>query len=394
MQKSFTAPGAALASAVHYTSRWLAAKPTIPAHGGLLFDVADGALSVSGFNESATARASLPVDGDAAGQFVVAGRLIDQLVATFPDKPVTFEQDGTTITVTAGKFRATLPAMSENDYPTLPGEATFAGTVDASDLAAAAHRVGIAASRDLTTRIALAGIHVSFDEGIEISDTAPVVSTITLTATDSYRAARQSITFESYGIDAPMGEHALVMAATLMDAAEAFGAGVDRVRIGYDKGVFSLTTPARSLVTRTLGEEFPAAGLKPVFDQATTAAATVSAKDLALPLKRADLLNANVADTVRMDFRTGAIIVNAQGELNGGDEEISVEYDGPNCSVMVRSSLLQAALASAPNGTVVFAFVPDSFKPVVLTSPADPAWRHILVPMRGTGHAQQPKGKK
>ena len=385
MQNSFTVSGAALTGAVKYTARWLATKPVIPAHGGLLFEVDGDRLNVFGFNENVTARATVEIDAsdEPKGGFVVAGRLIDSLVATFPDKPIRFEQDGPIVTVTAGRFRATLPAMSEKDYPALPGQATLAGHVDGATLADATRRVGAAASRDLSSKVALCGIHVSFD------DTAGGTPTLTMMATDTYRAARQSIEWqpEDDEVGPPIGEAFLVLGMTLVDAAEAF-AGPDAVAIGYESGVVSLTTPWRSLVVRTLNEkEFPAQGLGPIFATATQARANLRIKDLAMPLKRADLLRARDVDMVQLGFseNTITLIANSGESGGGGDEEIDAEYDGPETTISLKSSVLHAALASAPGETVTLAFLPGTTKPMIVTSPADPSWRHIMVPLRKLG---------
>jgi DNA polymerase-3 subunit beta len=388
MKNSFTVAAGQLTGAVKYTARWLATKPVIPTHGGLLFEVDGDRLNIFGFNENVTARATVEIDAsdEPKGGFVVAGRLIDALVATFPDKPIRFEQDGATVAVTAGRFRATLPAMSEKDYPALPGQATLAGMVDGATLADATRRVGAAASRDLSSKVALCGIHVAFDDDPATGPNGKPVHTLTMTATDTYRAARQSIEWYPDSENAPIGEAFLVLGMTLVDAAEAF-IGPDAVAVGWENGVVSLTTPWRSLVVRTLSEnEFPSTGLAPIFATATQAEATLRVKDLAMPLKRVDLLRARDVDMVRLAFSENTITLVAEsGPTGGGDEEIDVEYGGPETTVALKSSVLHSALQSAPGEHVTLAFNPGTFKPMIVTSPADPTWRHVMVPLRSLG---------
>lgn len=392
MRNSFTVAAGALVPAVKYAARYLNPKPTVPAHGGLLFEVDGDRLSIFGFNENVTAKATVEIDAseEPKGGFIVAGRLIDQLVATFPDKPITFEQDGSAVVVTAGRFRATLPAMSEKDYPALPGQATLAGMVSGSDLADAVHRVGAAAARNGDVRTAFLGMHFSFDADfcIPLSGGGEPARSLTLTATDSYRAARQSVRWEPEADEEVtiLGEAALPMAGPLIDAVEAF-AGPDLVAIGWEEGVLSLTTPTRSLVMRTLDlKDFPNAGLTPIFEQETSTVANLSAKAMLLPLKRADLLKNRDSDVVTLRFTENTLTISASSDGSGdGDEEIDVEYDGPETSMMLRSATLHGGLASAPSDTVTASWIPGTTKPVIFTSPADGTWRYMLVPLRHAG---------
>jgi len=389
MQKSFTVAAGQLAGAVKYTARWLVAKPVIPAHGGLLFEVDGDRLNIFGFNEDVTARATVEIDAseEPKGAFVVAGRLIDQLVATFPDKPITFEQVDSTIVVSAGRFRATLPTMPESDYPALPGAAALAGHVDGSTLADALHRVGTAASRDLTKQIEMCGIRVSFDpDPIAFSDTESGETlpayTLTMSATDSIRAARQTIYWEADDEGGPIGETFLALGATLVDAAEAF-ANHPQVAIGWEDGVVSLTTPTRSLVVRTLDvAKFP--HLDAIFEAKTEVSARIRIKDLTMPLKRADLLKNRETNAVRLDFASDMVTIAAGLDSDtGGDEEADVEYDGPETSIWFRSDVLHSALASAPGEFVDLAFTSGMVvRPAVVTSPTDETWRLIMVPLR------------
>jgi DNA polymerase-3 subunit beta len=385
MNGSFKVGGKALAGAVKFAARWLATKPVIPAHGGLLFEVDGDRLSIFGFNENATAKATVEIDAsdEPKGGFVVAGRLIDHLAATFGDRPVTIEQSGSNVTLKVGTFRTTLPVLSEQDYPALPGQAALAGYVNGDDLADAIRRVGGAASRDLTMQIALCGLHVSFDEDGTDHDG----HTLTFMATDTYRGARQQVRWEPDDEAAPFGEAFLTMAASMVDACDFFSGSTIPVALGWEDGVVSLTTPTRSLVLRTLKvEDFPAAGLAPIFNSSPSAAATLKVKDLTLPMKRAEVLrSASKSDAVTVRLTTNLLTIESErNETGEGDEEVAIAYNGPETSMSFKASVLIAALGSAPSDEVTLSFTPDTFKPAVITSAADPTWRHVLVPLRPT----------
>ncbi len=380
----FTVPAPALARAVKYCARWLNPKPTIAAHAGLLFEVDGDRVSVFGFNEHVTAKAVLAIDAsdEPRGAFVVSGRLLDSLVATFPDKPVRFEQHGALIQVTAGSWRGSLPAMSEKDYPALPPEAELAGQADGAALADVVHRVGVAASRDASNRVELTGIHLAFGR-----------TSLTALATDSYRAVRQAIDFQMHDdLDVTEDATALVPAHVLVDAADAF-VGPDPVTIGNDPGLFSLSSPDRSLVVSKLAGAHPASALGPIIDSPTDAAATFSGKALMLPLKRAAMLRTKDNATLRLSLSSGLLTVSAESVVGSGDEEIPVDYDGPDLSTAMRSAPFADAVSSAPGDRITMAVNSASLsqfrpKPIVFTADGDPTWKHIVMPIASTGGAE------
>jgi DNA polymerase III sliding clamp (beta) subunit (PCNA family) len=273
--------------------------------------------------------------------------------------------------------------MSEKDYPALPGAATLAGHVDGSTLADALHRVGTAASRDLTKQQELCGIRVNFDDDPIVDGDGELSQyTLTMQATDSIRAARQTIYWEPDDEGGPIGEAFLALGATLVDAAESF-ANHPEVALGWEDGTVSLTTPTRSLVVRTLDvNKFP--HLDAIFEAKTEVSARIRIKDLTMPLKRADLLKNRETNAVRLDFTAGMVTIAAGLDSDtGGDEEADVEYDGPETSIWFRSDVLHSALASAPGEFVDLAFTTGMVvKPAIVTSPTDETWRLIMVPLR------------
>jgi DNA polymerase-3 subunit beta len=387
MNGSFTAPAGALVSAVKYTARWLDTRPANPVLGGLLFEVGAGRLAISSQSELATGRALLAVEGDAEGRFVVAGRLIDQIVGTFPDRPVTFMQDGPdeAIVLTAGKFRATLPPMSEKDYPDLARVAPTAGVINGAALIDAVRRVGIGASRDDSNRIWLTGIQVTFDDDPDVAG-GEMAYTVSLAATDTYRAVREVVEWSPNGEAAPIGESFVVPASVLIDAGEAFG-GLGQVEIGWREGAFSLSTATRSLVTQTIGEagKFPPVADLLALHRKRSHIVTVAAKALAMPLKRADMLAGGDFKHVTLELSAGRLGLRASGEGKGdGGEEVEAEYDGPDCSVITRSEVLHGILATAPGGLVELHLNPGSAVPVYATSPSEPNWTHLFMPIRHT----------
>jgi DNA polymerase-3 subunit beta len=387
MNGTFTAPAGALIPAVKYVARWLDTKPSIPILGGIVFEAAAGVLTIAGQSELATARAVLDVQGDADGRFIVAGRLVDAIAATLTDKPILFEQVGSVVRMKAGRYAVDLPAMSENDYPDLARLAPIAGRVEGATFVAAAQRCGIAASRNHESQIVLTGINVRFDSDPDIgADGDPLAYTLTLEATDKLRVNRQRIEWEPDSENAPIGESFVIPASVMADAAEAFSS-IEPVEIGWQEGAVSLSTSTRSLVTQTLGGPNGYLDLAVLYRELDKRPNTVTlrVKDLMAPLKRADHLADSEYKHVHLDLSPGLLTLrSATDGKGGGGEEIDVEYDGPNHTIATRSGILHGLLSSVPGDTVVLHLTPGAYLSVFATSPAEPDWMHLFMPIRHT----------
>jgi DNA polymerase-3 subunit beta len=371
---SLTAKPQIFAAAVGWAAKFVVAKPVVPVHGGIMLEVADGTLTVISYSENVSTRAVVPVDGDAQGRAVVSGRLLAALVGTLADKPVTLEGADDHVELRAGKFRTTLPAMAEDEYPDPPAVPAPIGTVAGQAFADMVHRVGVAASGDLSNRIALAGLHLMF-----------LQDRITAMATDSRRAATSSVPF-AQSVVVPGPYEALALAETLVDAAAAF-VGPDDVTVGLDATNLSLTSPTRSLTVRLLAEQYVADAISPLMAVEHPEHATIRTAALTGPLKRAALVRAKDGP-IRLDFTEGALTVVAKADdiAQDSDETVETDYAGPGYSLAFNPGYLADALTSAPGDTVDVAFRPveEGEKPqqVIVTVPGDDTWRHLLMPIR------------
>lgn len=369
MDKQLTIRPGALASAVDFAAKRLDGRPNNPIGSCLHLSASDGRLTVSGYGENATARAIAEYDGDASGEVVVSGRLLGALVKSLPEGLATFEENGPHLAIAAGRGQWTLPTMPAEDYPSLPHPATIAGTVQGEAFADAIRRVAVAAG-DNPARITLMAVQLGFGG-----------ESIQLAATDAIRAVRMSVPWEAETIPelAP-----LVMASVLRDAADAFDTD-EPVTLGVnaDGSGFSMTSATRALMSTTIRGDHPNGSADRLFAPKHSASFLLDARELAAPLKRAALMLTK-EDTQRIKLRMApGLLVLTAGSGSAGDEEVDIDYDGPPAVMHINVAYLADVLQTAPGGTVQMAFTPNSERPApVFTSPANPAWRHVLVPIR------------
>jgi DNA polymerase-3 subunit beta len=368
----------AFESAVKWAAKWVDAKPSVPVHAGLAIAALGTTLEVNAFSENVSARATVQTEGktDPDGQRgVVSARLLAELAGTFAaGKPVVLAGDGKELTITSGRFRATLPTFSEDDFPALPGRLPTIGSVAGAAFADAVARVGTAAGQGGDVPM-LYTMHLGFrEDGIHI------------TSTDGRRAARIEVTWSAE----VTGEQATPLAGMLISAAAAFD-GPDAVEIGLDGFNLSLTSPTRSLTMRLVdvgGQGWPVAALARNFDFAQSVAVELDPAELVRPLKRASIVRGK-AGPVRLTFSKNTLTIGAAlaEEHQQSADEIELDYDGPEYTVAVNPDYLTAALGSAPDGKPVqFGFTTEMNpmgRPwhVSLRSEADSTWRHVLMPV-------------
>ena len=120
-----------LADAVAWTAKSLPTRPSVPVLAGVLMRVADGQLTVSGFDYEVSSQVTVGVQADSDGAALVSGRLLAEITKALPAKPVEVAAVGSHLELVCGSARFTLPTMPVEDYPTLPTMPETAGVVEA-----------------------------------------------------------------------------------------------------------------------------------------------------------------------------------------------------------------------------------------------------------------------
>jgi DNA polymerase-3 subunit beta len=223
----------ALADAVAWAARSLSARPTIPVLAGLLLDVTDSTLSISGFDLEASTQVDVEVSASTPGTALVSGRLLADISRALPPHPVDVAVEGARLTIACGTARFTLPTMPVEDYPKLPQMPTTAGTVNAAAFASAVGQVAVAAGRDDTLPM-LTGVRLEI-EG----------ETLTFAATDKYRLAVRELGW-SPSNPTEASAQVVVPARTLADAAKSLAHSDDltialSVSAGAGDGIIGFT---------------------------------------------------------------------------------------------------------------------------------------------------------
>jgi DNA polymerase-3 subunit beta len=347
---------------------------------GLLLDVNDDQLSISGFDYEVSTQATLEVTAGSSGRALVSGRLLADISKALPAHPVEVAADGNRVTISCGSARFTLPTMPDEDYPRLPDMPTTAGTVSSAIFARAVSQVAVAAGKDDTLPM-LTGVRMEIDG-----------EKLTLAATDRYRLAVRELTWSPAahpGSELSGDVQVLVPARTLADAARSLTGDAELTialsSSGAGEGIIGFTGTGRRTTTRLLDAQFPP--YRSLLPTEFSVTAEVSVATLTEAVKRVALV-ADRGNPVRLDFADGGVTLTAGGDDEGkAEENLEVDYEGDPITTAFNPGFLLEGLGAIEEPVARLLFTTPT-KPAVIR-PAGGSTQHdytyLIMPVRLPG---------
>jgi len=372
----------AFAEAIAWTAKGLPARPVVPVTAGVVLEVIDGAMIVSGFDFEVLNRIEVPVTEKAPGRVLVSGRLLAEIARALPPKDVRVTVEGNRLAVRCGSARFNLPLLHIEDYPVVPELPAASGRVRGDVFATAIGQVTAAASRDETLPM-LTGVRMEVGSDM-----------ISLAATDRYRLAERHIPWTPRGTvpAAPL----IVPAKTLAEVAKSLGSASEVVLsmgTADDAGFLGFSASGRQTLTRLLDGEFVKfASLWPA--EATTTV-EVEVAELVAALKRVSLVAQRFAP-VRLAFSDGLAALSAEAEdESSAEEELEVGITGEALTIGFNAGYLLDGLSAVTTPRARLSFTEPS-KPTVITpvtgfdadhpdDARDGSYRYLVMSMRLRG---------
>ncbi|MGH3669152.1 MAG: DNA polymerase III subunit beta [Pseudonocardiaceae bacterium] len=341
------------AEAIAWTAKGLPARPVVPVTAGVVLEVTDGAMVVSGFDFEVLNRIEVPVTDKAPGRVLVSGRLLAEIARALPPKDVRVTVEGNRLAVRCGSARFNLPLLHIEDYPAVPELPATSGKVRGEVFATAAAQVTAAASKDETLPM-LTWVRM------EIGADA-----LTLAATDRYRLAERHIPWTPTGT--VPASSVIVPAKTLADVAKSLGSASEVVlSLGTDDdaGFLGFSANGRQTLTRLLDGEFVKfASLWPT-EVATSVEVDVA--EFIAALKRVSLVAQRFAP-VRLAFSEGVVQLSAEAEdESSAEEELEVGVTGEPLTIGFNAGYLLDGLTAITTPRATLSFT-EPAKPTVIT---------------------------
>ncbi|HEV7830834.1 MAG TPA: DNA polymerase III subunit beta [Pseudonocardiaceae bacterium] len=372
----------AFAEAIAWTAKGLPARPVVPVTAGVVLEVTDGAMIVSGFDFEVLNRIEVPVTDKAAGRVLVSGRLLAEIARALPPKDVRVVVEGNRLSVRCGSARFNLPLLHIEDYPVVPELPATSGKVRGDVFATAVAQVTAAASRDETLPM-LTGVR------LEIA-----ADHLSLAATDRYRLAERYLPWTPTG--SVPSTSLIVPAKTLADVAKSLGSASEVVLsmgTAAEAGFLGFSAGGRQTLTRLLDGEF--VKFASLWPSEVTTTVEVEVAELVAALKRVSLVAQRFAP-VRLAFSDGVAALSAEAEdESSAEEELEVGITGEALTIGFNAGYLLDGLGAVTTPRARLSFTEPS-KPTVITpvtgfdadhpdDARDGSYRYLVMSMRLRG---------
>ncbi|MGH3909130.1 MAG: DNA polymerase III subunit beta [Pseudonocardiaceae bacterium] len=371
----------AFADAVAWTARGLPTRPVVPVTAGLMLEVNDGELTVSGFDFEVLNRIQVPVTDKSAGRVLVSGRLLAEIARALPPKDVRAAVEGNRLAVRCGSVRFNLPLMQVEDYPVVPELPAPSGTVRGDVFATAVSQVTAAASRDETLPM-LTGVRMEIG-----------ADRLTFAATDRYRLSERYVPWTPTGT-VPSGS-LIIPAKTLAEAAKSLGSASEVVlSMGdvADAGFLGFSAAGRQTLTRLLDGEF--VKFASLWPTEVTTTAEVEVGPFIEAVKRVSLVAQRFAP-VRLAFVEGGVQLSAEAEdESSAEEELEVSVTGEPLTIGFNAGYLLDGLTAVTTPRATLSFTtptrPTVITPVIGLEGDEPdsgeaSFRYLVMSMRLRG---------
>lgn len=329
--------------------RGVAARPGMPALGGVLVELGDDGLTLTTTDLEIVVRARVAASGE-AGRALVPARVLADLVRNVVAEEVELVQEGPVVRFGGGTASFRLRTLPTDDLPTLPSPPP--GIVFELD-PAVLRRALCAASRDETRPVMSSVLLEGDDDGL------------TIVATDDYRLA----IVRAGGVAGRFT--ALVPARAAAEAARM--AAPVTVQLG-DGGI-EFSSAACSVRSRLVDGTFPP--YRRLLEGEWAARLVAPREDL---LRRVRLVSLLAADEpVMLELEPGRVVVSCRSQAVGeGREELAGEYTGEPMSVLFNPAYLVAGVEAAAGERVVLDLSGPHSRAVI----RDDGFTYVVNPIR------------
>lgn len=364
-----------LADAVSWATRTLPVRPAMPILQGVRIVASpSGELQLSTFDYEVSAQITIAAEVEQAGEVLVQGRMLSDIVRALPHKTVSVALNGTKLDVTCGSAAFSLATLPVEEYPQLPEMPPVAGTVQADLFAEAISQVTVAASKDDTLPL-LTGVRVEI-----------VGEKMTLMATDRYRLAMRELTWQPSRPDLEIT--ALVRGRTLQEVARSLsGGGSVQIALAEESGanLIGFEAGGRRTTSTLVDGDYPP--VRRLFPAQSPIAAVIATAPLIEAVKRVSLV-AERNTPVRLSFVDGGVTLEAgAGDDAQASEAIEAQLDGEELVVGYNSGFLLDGLGALGTDFARLTFT-DSIKPSVMSGQeslegaVDGDYKYLIMPMR------------
>ena len=370
----FIAERDSLVDAVNWVSKSISNRPITTALLGIVIDVSDE-ITLSGSDLESSTKAVFKAEINQKGKVLVPGKLLAEISRSLPNKPITFNLEGTKVLVSAASAKFTLPTLSLTEYPNLPQVPPSSGSLKSDLFTTAVNQVAVAAGKD-DSLPTLTGVFVEINK-----------NQLTLAATDRYRLAVRELNWSA--VDVNVAATALIRARTIADAAKSL-ISTSNINISLapntsNEKLVGFVSDGKTMTSRVLDGSFPP--FRHLLPNESTSQAVIEVAPFLDSVRRVALVTDKTVP-LRLAFSNNTLQLEAgTGDEAQASEEIDINYKGEDINIAFNPTFLTDGLIAIGTPFVHISFT-GANKPAVLTGQNEATgaqisnYKYLLMPMR------------
>ena len=370
----FIAERDSLVDAVNWVSKSISNRPITTALLGIVIDVSDE-ITLSGSDLESSTKAVFKAEINQKGKVLVPGKLLAEISRSLPNKPITFNLEGTKVLVSAASAKFTLPTLSLTEYPNLPQVPPSSGSLKSDLFTTAVNQVAVAAGKD-DSLPTLTGVFVEINK-----------NQLTLAATDRYRLAVRELNWSA--VDVNVAATALIRARTIADAAKSL-ISTSNINISLapntsNEKLVGFVSDGKTMTSRVLDGSFPP--FRHLLPNESTSQAIIEVEPFLDSVRRVALVTDKTVP-LRLAFSNNTLQLEAgTGDEAQASEKIDINYKGEDINIAFNPTFLTDGLIAIGTPFVHISFT-GANKPAVLTGQNEATgaqitnYKYLLMPMR------------
>lgn len=348
------------------TGKAASAKSTIPALEGLLFELSDNNLVITGYNLEIGIRTELEVDGSENGSAVINAKTICDITRKMPSGIIRFEIDeGKDVKISGGEVEFSISCSRSDEYPALPNMRLGNGFSISQPVLKSMINQTKYACAVTDTKPVFTGCK------FEISD-----KVLNIAATDTVRVAlrRENVDYDNIDFIVP-GKTLDELTHILSDNKE------DNVKISIEKNQVCFEVGRYIMISRLLNGDF--LDYKKFIRCDESVFAEVNCSRMIEMLDRALLvINEKNKMPLRCEFSSDSLSVSCSSSLGKINDKMEIKYGGEPITIGFNAKFMLDAFRACGVDEAKIIFTGSSTSHILIVPKQERSFTFLLVPMR------------